>query len=210
MTDGSTCSVSDVTSECFSGCNSYYTIPTRQSQWLDELCSCCLVSLALCASLPGSPKTLLTQEAPWHSSRNYFSYISKNCCCCRQVASVVSDSVRPHRRKPTRPSHPWDSPGKNTGVGCHFLLQCMKVKSESEVTQLCPSLCDPMDRSPPGSSLQGIFQARVLLTHNSQSYGVGNGNLLQYSWLENPMDRGAWQATVHGVTRVRHDGSDLV
>ena len=57
---------------------------------------------------------------------------------------------------------PWDSPGKNTGVGCHFLLQCMKVKSESEVTQSCPTLSDPMACSPPGSSIHGIFQARVL------------------------------------------------
>ena len=57
---------------------------------------------------------------------------------------------------------PWDSPDKNTGVGCHFLLQCMKVKSESEVTKLCPTLSDPMDRSLPGSSIHGIFQARVL------------------------------------------------
>ena len=76
--------------------------------------------------------------------------------------SVVSDSVRPHRRQPTRLPCPWDSPGKNTGVGCHFLLQCMKVKSESELTQLCPTLHDPMDCSPPGSSIHGIFQARVL------------------------------------------------
>ena len=58
--------------------------------------------------------------------------------------------------------HPWDSLGKNTGVGYHFLLQCMKVKSESEVAQSCPTLCDPMDGSPPGSSARGIFQARVL------------------------------------------------
>ena len=57
---------------------------------------------------------------------------------------------------------PWDSPGKNTGVGCHFLLQCMKLKSESEVAQLCPTLFDPIDCSPPGSSIHGIFQARVL------------------------------------------------
>ena len=57
---------------------------------------------------------------------------------------------------------PWDSPGKNAGVGCHFLLQCMKVKSESEGTQLCPTLSDPMDCSLPGSSIHGIFQARVL------------------------------------------------
>ena len=84
------------------------------------------------------------------------------CCCCCWVASVVSDSVQPHRRQPTRLHHPWDSPGKNTGVGCHFLLQCMKVKSESEVTQSCPTLSDPMDFSPPGSSIHGVFQARVL------------------------------------------------
>ena len=57
---------------------------------------------------------------------------------------------------------PWDSPGKNTGVGCHFLLQCRKVKSEREVAQSCPILCDPMDRSLPSSSIHGIFQARVL------------------------------------------------
>ena len=63
---------------------------------------------------------------------------------------------------PTRLPHPWDSPGKNAGVGCHFLLQCMKVKSESEVAQSCLTLHDPMDCSPPGSSVHGIFQARVL------------------------------------------------
>ena len=74
----------------------------------------------------------------------------------------MSDSVRPHRWQPTRLRRPWDSPGKNTGVGCHFLLQCMKVKSESEVAQSCPTLRDPMDCSPPGSSVHGIFQARVL------------------------------------------------
>ena len=74
----------------------------------------------------------------------------------------MSDSVRPQRRQPTRLPCPWDSPGKNTGVGCHFLLQCMKVKSESEVTQSYPTLSDPMDCSPPGSSAHGIFQARVL------------------------------------------------
>ena len=72
------------------------------------------------------------------------------------------DSVRPHRRQPTRLLCPWDSPGRNTGVGCHFLLQCMKVKSESKVSQSCPTLNDPMDCSLPGSSIHGIFQARVL------------------------------------------------
>ena len=57
---------------------------------------------------------------------------------------------------------PWDSPGKNTGVGCRFLLQCMKLKSESEVSQSCPTLSDPMDCSLPGFSIHGICQARVL------------------------------------------------
>ena len=74
----------------------------------------------------------------------------------------MSDSVRPHRRKPTRLLCPWDSPGKNTGLGCHFLLQCMKVKSESEVTQSCLTLSDPMDCIPPGSSIHEISEARVL------------------------------------------------
>ena len=67
-----------------------------------------------------------------------------------------------HRRQPTRLPRPWDSPGKNSGVGCHFLLQCMKVKSESEVAQSCPIPRDPMDCGLPGSSVHGIFQARVL------------------------------------------------
>ena len=75
----------------------------------------------------------------------------------------MSDSVRPHRWQPTRLPRPWDSPGKNAGVGCcHFLLQCMKVKSKSEVAQLCPTPSDTMDCSPPGPSVYGIFQARVL------------------------------------------------
>ena len=68
----------------------------------------------------------------------------------------MSDSVRPHRRQPTRLPRPWDSPGKNTEVGCHFLLQCMKVKSESEVAQLCLTLSDPMDYSPPGPPSMGF------------------------------------------------------
>ena len=74
----------------------------------------------------------------------------------------MSDSVQPHRQQPTRLPRPWDSPGKNTGVGCHFLLQCMKVISEREVAQSCPTLSNPMDSSLPGSSVHGISQARVL------------------------------------------------
>jgi len=76
--------------------------------------------------------------------------------------SRVRLSVRSRRRQSTRLPHPWDSPGKNTGVGFHFPLHCMKVKSESEVAQSSPTLSDPMDCSPPGSSIHGIFQARVL------------------------------------------------
>ena len=85
---------------------------------------------------------------------------------CEAVSATAKSlqsclTLRPHRRKPTRLPSPWDSPGKNTGVGCHF-LQCMKVKSESEVAQSSPTLSDPMDCSLPGSSIHGIFQAKVL------------------------------------------------
>ena len=76
------------------------------------------------------------------------------------VASVVSGSVRPHGQKPTRLPFPWDSPGKNTGVGCHFLLQCIRVESESEISQLCLTLSNTMDCSLLGSSIHVIFQAR--------------------------------------------------
>ena len=93
---------------------------------------------------------------PIPPSIRVFSNKSTLFCCC-QVASVMSDSVWPHRRQPTRLPCPWDSPGKNTGVGCHFLFQCMKVKSESEVAQSCPTLSDPMDCSLPGSSIHGIL-----------------------------------------------------
>ena len=82
-------------------------------------------------------------------------------CCCKSLQScpTLCDPIRP---RPTRLPRPWDSPGRNTGVGCHFLLQCMKVKSESEVAQSCPVLCDPIDYSPPGSSVHGISQERIL------------------------------------------------
>ena len=96
----------------------------------------------------------------------------------------MSDSVQPHRRQPTRLPRPWDSPGKNTGVGCHFRLQCMKVKSESEVTQSCPTLRDHMDCSPPGSSIHGIFQARVLewgaIAFSKRRANVYNSETLKY------------------------------
>ena len=100
------------------------------------------------------------------------------CCCCCQVASVMSDSVGPHRWQPTKLPHPWDSPGKNTGVGCQFLLQCMKVKSESKVAQSCPTLRNPMDRSLPGSSIHGFSR---------QEYwsGVLLGGVNEIIWFMN-------------------------
>ena len=101
---------------------------------------------------------------PLHTAVQYFFSIVDALfllVCCK-VASVVSDSVRTQRWQPTRLCRPWDSPGKNTGVGCHFLLQCMKVKSEREVTQSCPTLSNHMDCSPPDFSIHGIFQAKVL------------------------------------------------
>ena len=78
-------------------------------------------------------------------------------------------TVRPHRRQPTRLPHPWDSPGKNTGVGCHFLLQCMKVKSEREAAQSCPTLQDPMDGGAWWAAVYGVAQSRTQLKRLSSS-----------------------------------------
>ena len=107
----------------------------------------------------------------------------------------MSDSVWPHRRQPTRLPRPWDSLGKNTGVDCHFLLQCMKVKSESEVLRSCPTLSNPMDCSLPGSSVHGILQARVLewVAIGQASLSITNSGsspkLMCIESLENPVDR---------------------
>ena len=103
-------------------------------------------------------------------SKPPLSHLLYTCCCL-----VVADSVRPHRRQPTRLPRPWDSPGKNAGVGCHFLLHCMKVKSESEVAQSCPTRSNPIDGSPPGSSVHGIFLRK--------SAGAGGHCLLRLSFL---------------------------
>ena len=100
----------------------------------------------------------------WHSYFIYLPFYRLYIYFCLLLLSHFS-RVRlcvTHRRQPTRLLRPWDSPGKNTGVGCHFLLQCMKVKSENEVAQSCSTLRDPVDCSLPGSSIHGIFQARVL------------------------------------------------
>ena len=93
------------------------------------------------------------------SDMAYF-YLQGGAAAAKSLQSCLT--VRPRRRQPTRLPSPWDSPGKDTGVGCHFLPQGVKVKSESEVTQSCPTLSNPMDCSLPGSSIHGIFQARVL------------------------------------------------
>jgi len=118
----------------------------------------------------------------------------------------MSCSVRPQRQQPTRFPCPWDSPGKNIGVGCHFLLQCMKVKvkSESEVTQSCPTPRDPMDCSLPGSSVHGIFQARVLEWVAIAFSGKPTISSVQFSsvtqscpTLCNPMNRSTPGLPVH-------------
>ena len=89
-----------------------------------------------------------------HHQKN-FAAAAKSLQSCPTLCDPTDSS-------PTRFPRPWDSPGKNTEVGCHFFLQCMKVKSESEITQSCPTLSDPMDCSLPGSCVHGILQARVL------------------------------------------------
>ena len=110
----------------------------------------------------GSVRSAYFQRVPW-SGLYFSSSIGPFLCAAAAAKSLQScPTVRPHRQQPTRLPHPWDSPGKNTGVGCHFLLQCTKVKSQSEVTQSCPTLSNPMDCSLPGFSIHGIFQARVL------------------------------------------------
>ena len=121
-----------------------------------------------------------------------------------QVASVVSNSVRPHGLQPTRLPHPWDSPGKNTGVGCHFLLQCMKVESEREVTQSCLTLRDPMDCSLPGFSVHGILQARTLdwvaISFSKRNYRKKESEVTQSCLtLCDPMDCSLPGSPIHGI-----------
>ena len=96
----------------------------------------------------------------WKEREIFDFIISEPAAAAKSLQSCPT--LWPHRWQPTRLSHSWDSPGKNTGVGFHFLLQCMKVKGESEVAQSCLTLSDPMDCSLPGSSIHGIFQARIL------------------------------------------------
>ena len=130
----------------------------------------------------------------------------------------MSDSVRPHRRQPTRLPRPWDSPGKNTGVGCQFLLQRMKVKSESEVAQSCLTLCDPMNCSLPGPSVHGILQARVYYILASFVFYILISPLViqvliyeiirlisekAMTTLSDPMDCSLSGSSVHGIFQAR-------
>ena len=140
--------------------------------------------------------------------------ISRVCCCCCYVTSVVSDSVGPQRWQPTRLPRPGDSPGKNTGVGCHFLLQCMKVKSESEVAQSCPTLSDP-------GHCGGARKAAVHGVAEGQTWLSDFTFTFHFHALEKEMTTHssvlAWRipGTGHpgglpsmGSHRVRHDWSD--
>ena len=88
------------------------------------------------------------------------SILSHNSCAAAAAANSLQSCptlCEPIDGSPRDSPRPWDSPGKNTGVGCHFLLQCMNVKSEREAAQSYPTLSDPMDCSLPGSSIHGIF-----------------------------------------------------
>ena len=122
----------------------------------------------------------------------------------------MSDSVRPHRWQRTRLPRPWDSPGKNTGVGCHFILQCMKMKSESAFTQRCPTLSDPIDCTLPGSSIHVIFQARVL-EWGAIAFSIGNflrsdqirSVAQSCPTLRDPMDCSLPGSSIHGIFQAR-------
>ena len=120
----------------------------------------------------------------------------------------MSDSLRSHRRQPTRLLRPWDSPGKNTGGGCHVILQYRKVKSESEVAQSCLTLRDPMDCSLPGSSVQGIFQARVLewvafsRTSPKCWWGCGKTGFFICCWWDSKMVQPFWKTVWQFLTKL--------
>ena len=123
-----------------------------QSQtWLKRLSS----SSSIRISLPSGSLLPPPSSHSFRSSQSSFPLAAAAAAAAKSLQK--SDSMRPHRWQPTRLSHPCNSPGKNTGVGCHFLLQCMKVNSESEVAQSCLTLSNPMNCSLPGSSVRGIF-----------------------------------------------------
>ena len=112
----------------------------------------------------------------------------------------MPDSVWPQRQQPTRLHCPWDSPGKSTGMGCHFLLQCMKVKSESEVAQSCPTPKTNKQTTTTHLPMQETWDVGSI-PRSGRSPGGGHDNSLQYFCLENSMDRGSWQTTILGVAK---------
>ena len=118
----------------------------------------------------------------------------------------MSDSLQPHRWQPTRLLCPWDSPGKNTGVGCHFLLQCMKVKSESEVAQSCPTLSDPMD-----CSLQSMAPRSMGFSRQEYWSGVPlpspRRGWMCLKGITGPTSSWPSQSTVPTLERPPHPGS---
>ena len=139
--------------------------------------------------------------------------VSAAAAAARSFQSCPTLRNRPHRWQPIRLPRPWDFPGKNTGVGCHFLLQCMKVKSESEVTQLCPTLRNPWTAGYQAPLSMGFPRQEYwsglplpdvkdtgLIPGSGRLPKGGHGNPLHYSCLDKPMDRKAWRSTAHKVT----------
>ena len=157
---------------------------------------------------PGTEASFLESSA---LAGRFFTSASPTAAAAAKSLQSCPTLCDPRDSSPTRLPRPWDSPGKNTGVGCHCLLQCMKVKRESEVAQSCPTLSDPMDCSPPDSSIHGIFQARVLewgaiafseriLTARSdQIRSVAQSCLT----LSNPMDCSPPGSSIHGIFQTR-------
>ena len=146
---------------------------TAQKLWVSGHCSPCALCLLCSVSCLISVRNPFPQPPSHHWTWGLLlvpatilthtlnlKYFNIAAAAAKSLHSCLT--MRPHRWQPTRLPRPWDSPGKNTGVGCHFLLQCMKGKSESEVIQSCPTLSYPMDCSLPSSSIHGILQARVL------------------------------------------------
>ena len=145
----------------------------QEMRWLDDITNSMDMSLSKLRGVGDGQGSLVccsngvakswTGPSDWTDTFSPFlPFLLSTAAAAAKLLQLCPTLCDPIRLQPTRFSRPWDSPGKNTGVGFHFLLQCMKVKSESEVAQSCLTLCDPMDCSLPGSSFHGIFQARVL------------------------------------------------
>ena len=155
-----------LTSECscLKGFSFFSSVPQSTWNFPDQGSNPCLLQWKRGVLTTGQTTRVGSSNA-WKFWSNWLKkklFIESAAAAAAKSIQSCSTPCNPHRQKPTRLLCSWDSPGKNTGVGCHFLLQCLKVKSESEVAQSCQTLSDPMDCSLPGSSVHGIFQARVL------------------------------------------------